>query len=255
VWPPAAAAPLDLAGWVAAYAYPTDPPDGWWLRANMVASVDGAAVGPDGLTRKISSDTDRDLLALLRAMADVILVGASTAVAEKYGPDRVRPEHAPLRAAAGQSPTAQLAVVSNRLDIDPAGPLFATAQVPTVVLTAAQAPAERLRALRRVADVVVVGEQRVDPAAAVAALVERGHRKLLCEGGPRWLAALAGAGLLDELCLTLSPVLVGGPAMRILDSPGTVGPMPMRLVSVCCDDESLFLRQQRAQPQRSTGQA
>jgi riboflavin biosynthesis pyrimidine reductase len=221
----------------------------------MVASLDGAAVAPDGLTRNISSDTDRDLLALLRAMADVILVGASTAVAEKYGPDRVRPEHAPLRVAAGQSSAAEMAVVSNRLDLDPAGPLFVAGTVRTVVLTAEQAPADRLRALRQVADVVVVGEQRVDPAAAVAALVERGHRKLLCEGGPRWLAALAGAGQLDELCLTVSPVLVGGPAMRILDSPGSVGPTPMRLVSVCCDDESLFLRQHRAQRERPTGRA
>jgi riboflavin biosynthesis pyrimidine reductase len=237
---------LDLDGWAATYAYPVDPPDGWWLRANMVSSLDGAAVAPDGRTRNLSSDTDRDLLALLRALCDVIMVGASTAVAEHYGPDSVRPEHARLRAAAGQSPVAAMAVVSNHLDLDLSGPLFVEAEVPTIVLTAAGAPADRLRAARQVADVSVVGDQRVDPVAAVAALVERGHRRLLCEGGPRWLGAVAAAGLLDELCLTVSPLVVGGLAMRILNTATPVGPLPLDLATVCCDDESLFLRSTRS---------
>ncbi|HEX3828975.1 MAG TPA: dihydrofolate reductase family protein [Sporichthyaceae bacterium] len=246
VWPPAAPTPLDLDGWAQTYAYPVDPPDGWWLRGNMVASLDGAAVAPDGRTRSISSDTDRDLLALLRALSDVILVGAATAVAEGYGPDRVRPEHVRLREAAGQTPVAAVALVSSRLDFDLTGPLFTQAQARTIVLAAAGAPADRLRAARQVADVAVVGEQQVDPAAAVAALVERGHRRLLCEGGPRWLGAVAAAGLLDELCLTVSPVVIGGPAMRVLNTPNPAGPLPMHLASVCCDDESLFLRHTRS---------
>jgi riboflavin biosynthesis pyrimidine reductase len=239
---PATPGPVDVLDWAEAYAYPSDPPNGRWLRTNMVSTIDGAAVGPRGLTRMISSDTDRDLLALLRALSDVVLVGAATATAEGYGPDRVRPEHAGLRAAAGQSPAPVMAVVSSRLEVDLASPLFTEATVPTVLLTASAAPADRLHAARAVADVAVVGEERVDPAAAVAALVERGHRRLLCEGGPRWLAALVTAGLVDELCLTLSPLLVGGPAMRIMNSAGPAEIRPMDLAGVCSDGSDLFLR-------------
>jgi riboflavin biosynthesis pyrimidine reductase len=241
----AGAGGFDVLEWAAAYAYPSDPPDGRWLRANMVSTVDGAAVSPDGVTRAISSTTDRELMAVLRALADVILVGASTAVREGYGPDQVRGEHAHLRAAAGLGPGVPIAVVSNRLDLDLDSPLFAAGSVPTILLTTSEAPSDRLLAARmrrpRI-DVAVVGESVVDPAAAVAALVERGHRRMLCEGGPRWLTSLVAAGLLDELCLTVSPLLLGGEAFRVL------GPAPLgegvrvRLGQVNSDGANLFLR-------------
>jgi riboflavin biosynthesis pyrimidine reductase len=237
-----------VAQWAAAYAYPDDLPDGWWLRGNMVATVDGAAVGPDGVTRAISSDEDRELLALLRALSDVILVGASTAMAEGYGPERVNPEYAHLRAAAGQAPIPAIAVVSNRLDLDLDSPLFAEAAAPTILLTVADAPSDQLRAARSKGsrlDVVIVGRTVVDPAMAVAALVERGHRRLLCEGGPRWLSALVEADLLDELCLTVSPRLLGGDAFRILRNASLGDGLAVRLGHVCSDGASLFLRYTR----------
>lgn len=247
MWAPPSSPPasIDVAEWAAAYAYPTDPPGGRWLRANMVSTADGAAVAPDGLTRAISSDTDRDLLALLRALSDVVLVGASTAVKENYGPERIRPEYAHLRAAAGQGPVPVLAVVSNHLDIDLDATLFSAAKVPTILLTTAQAPPDRLREARNRApaiDVAIVGESAVDPAQALAALTERGHRRMLCEGGPRWLSALAEAGVLDELCLTVSPVLLGGDAFRVLRDAALGEGLALDLGHVCSDGANLFLR-------------
>jgi riboflavin biosynthesis pyrimidine reductase len=235
----AAGSDLDIADVAAAYAYPAEGP---WLRANMVCSADGAAAAENGVTRGISSDADRDLLLLLRALSDVVLVGAGTVRAEGYGPVRIRPEHESLRAAAHQPPVPPLAVVSGRLDLDLARPMFTEAKVPTIVLTSAQAPPERLAAARAVADVVVAGEAAVDPGAARRALVERGHRRILCEGGPALLAQLAGAGLLDELCLTVSPVLTGGDAFRILRGGGLPGGQNLTLGHVLTAGDELYLR-------------
>lgn len=202
-------------------------------------------MSPNGVTRAISSATDRELMGVLRALADVILVGASTAVREGYGPDQVRGEHAHLRAAAGLGPGVPIAIVSNRLDLDLDSPLFAAGSVPTILLTTAAAPPDRLAAARmrgpRI-DVAVVGESVVDPGAAVAALVERGHRRMLCEGGPRWLTSLVAAGLLDELCLTVSPLLLGGEAIRVLGPDPLGDGVRMRVGRVISDGADLFLR-------------
>lgn len=233
---------LDISGLAAAYAYPTDPPRGRWLRANMIATADGAAAASSGVTRGIANDTDRDLLGLLRALADVVLVGSGTVNAEAYGPVRLRPEHAAFRPA-GAPPVPAIAIASVRLGLDFNRPLFTEAAVPTIVLTAAAAPPDRLAAARKVADVAVVGDDRLDLPAAVGALVERGFTRLLTEGGPGLLANLAAAGLLDELCLALSPLLAGAGAGRIMRGEGVGDDVPLRLGHALADtDGFLFLR-------------
>ena len=108
------------------YAYP-DPgaPPRCWVRANMVASLDGAAA-VEGRARGLSSEADEQVFAMLRALADVILVGAGTARAEHYGP--VRPESEGLRwtwLRDGRTPSAPIAVVTRALDLDLASPLLA----------------------------------------------------------------------------------------------------------------------------------
>jgi riboflavin biosynthesis pyrimidine reductase len=111
-----------------------------------------------------------------------------------------------------------------------------------IVVTVAGAPPDALAHAARVAEVVVAGDRDVDLAVALDALGGRGHRAVLAEGGPILNAQLAAAGLLDELCLSLSPRLVGGDAKRILDGPPLPGPAPLRLCSVCEQDRFLFLR-------------
>jgi riboflavin biosynthesis pyrimidine reductase len=222
------------------YAYP----DGQWLRANMVTSADGAA-SLNGVTKGISSDGDRRVFALLRTLCDVILVGASTAREEKYKPARPQELWSHLRA--GRPATPPIAVVTGRLDLDPGSPLItaAPADARTIVITAASAPADRRDQLARNADIIVAGETSVDLKAAVSALAERGHRRMLAEGGPHLLAQLAGGGLLDELCLTIGPLMAGPGAGRIVAGDRT-DPLALSLAHVLEDDGFLLCRYTRA---------
>lgn len=220
------------------YAYP----DGQWLRANMVSSADGAS-SLNGVTHGISSDTDRRVFALLRTLCDVILVGASTVREEKYKPARTRELWSHLRD--GRPPTPPIAVVSRRLDLDPDSPLISAApeHARTIVITVAQAPADRRATLARHADVIVAGDETVDPKAAVRALADRGYRRMLAEGGPRLLAHLLEAGLLNELCLTVSPLLAGPGASRIVAGPHAADPpRPLTLAHVLEDEGFLLTR-------------
>jgi riboflavin biosynthesis pyrimidine reductase len=234
--------PPDLA---ALYAYPAGL-DRAWVRANMIESADGAAA-LDGLSGGLSGPGDREVFGVLRALADVILVGAGTARDEKYQPARVRPARAGLRA--GRPAAPPIAVLSGRLDLDLASPLLSSAaggpapDARTIVITGGVAAAHLRAAVAAHADVIVAGERQVDLAAAVAALAGRGHQRILAEGGPRLLGQLAAAGLVDELCVTVSPVLTGGPAGRIIQGPaGGAGPARLDLAHVLADDGYLFCR-------------
>ncbi len=218
-----------------------------WLRASMVASVDGAA-SLGGRSGGLSGDADRLVFSVLRSLADVILVGAGTARAERYRPVRDGEVWAALRD--GRAPVPPIAVVTGKLDRSDDAPLLAGAAggARTIVLTTEAAPAARRAAAARHADVVVAGRDTVSPAAAVAALAARGHRRVLAEGGPGLLGQIAAAGLLDEVCVTVSPVLEGGHAGRIMAAPqawsgAAVG---LRLAHVLEDQGFLLCRYLRA---------
>jgi riboflavin biosynthesis pyrimidine reductase len=135
-----------------------------------------------------------------------------------------------------------VAVVSRRLELDFEAPLFSAARTPTIVITCASAPEERLRRARKSADLIVAGTDLVDLGAAVDALVDRGHIRLLCEGGPRLLGQLAAADRIDELCLTVSPILVAGDAARIINGAPLSVAQPLRLAHVLEDEGMLFTR-------------
>jgi riboflavin biosynthesis pyrimidine reductase len=236
--PPVAAADLEDAGLARVYA----DPDGPWLRGNMVASADGA-VSVDGLSGGLSSPGDRRLFWVLRGLADAILVGAGTARAEGYRATRPNDAWPALGLRDGRPAAPPLALVSRSLDLDPASPVFtgAPADAKTIVITCAAAPASAQEALGRVADVIIAGDVAVNLKDAIAALHDRGLSRILCEGGPTLLAQLADAGQLDELCLTVSPVLAGPGAPRIMAG----APFPaarLNLASVLEEDGTLFCR-------------
>ncbi|MEU3981084.1 pyrimidine reductase family protein [Streptomyces sp. NPDC026672] len=227
-----------------AYAYPGGRV---WLRANMVSTLDGAAQH-EGRSQGISSAADMRIFGTLRALADVVVVGAQTVRQERYRPARARAEFAEARAAAGQGPAPVVAVVSASLDLDFSLPLFTSPLVPTLVLTGAAAPPDRVAAAGRAgARVVVAGDGAgVDPARAVRALAGLGHTRLLTEGGPRLLGQWIAADVLDELCLTLSPLLVAGGAQRIADGPPVSAPLNFELVSLLEEAGFLFGRYRRS---------
>lgn len=235
--------PLGLAE---AYAYPPREA-GPYLRANMVGSLDGAAHA-DGKSAPLSSPADMRVFGTLRALADVILVGAETVREEGYRPAKARKDFAEQRAADGQSAAPAIAVVSRRLDLDFDAPLFRAAAIPTLVLTGTTAPESGLAAARAAgARVIVAGGNGVDPARAVAELAALGHTRLLHEGGPRLLAQFAAAGVLDELCLTVAPLVVGGDAPRVMNGlPVPTGPSRFVPVSILEEDGYLFTRYVRA---------
>ncbi|MFI1030789.1 pyrimidine reductase family protein [Streptomyces sp. NPDC020951] len=231
-----------------AYAYPEALPGKPrpWLRANMVSTLDGAAQH-DGRSQPISTAADMRIFGTLRGLADVVVVGAETVRLEGYRPARARAEFAERREAAGQGPAPAVAVVTAGLDLDFSLPLFTSPLVPTLLLTGAAAPPDRVAAAEKAGvRVVVAGDGTgVDPARAVTALAELGHTRLLTEGGPRLLGQFVAAGVLDELCLTLSPMLVAGDAQRIAGGPSVAVPQRFALASLLEEEGFLFGRYRR----------
>lgn len=207
----------------ALYAHPpAQPGTACWVRVNMVASLDGGATGADHRSGTINGAADLRVFTVLRAAADVVLIGAGTARAEGYTGIEVPAPLAAARAARGQSSELELAVVSGTGALP--GALLDAARPPLVVTIADRPDLDALRARIGADRVIVAGTGRVDLAAALTALAARGLPRVLAEGGPRLFGDLLGARLVDELCLTWSPFLVGGPGPRIVSHEGWFEP-------------------------------
>ncbi|KQY47869.1 deaminase [Cellulomonas sp. Root137] len=201
------------------------PGTGAHVRANMVSTVDGAATGANRVSGSINGPADLRVFRVLRALADVVLVGAGTARAERYPPLDVPPELRAARRTLGRPDALELAIVTAGGELPDS--LLDTDRPPLVLTTGSAPSLGGLRA-RIGADRVIVADGgvpgAVDPRAVVAALAERGLTHILAEGGPTLLAQLVDADLVDELCLTWSPQLVGGPAGRVTHLPTWLEP-------------------------------
>lgn len=214
------------------------------VRMNFVCSADGAATD-DGLSRGLQTPGDNRVFAALRDLADVVLVGAGTVRAEGYGRITLSERRRGVRREHGLSEDLPIAVVSRALRLDPDAALFtdASRQARTVVLTCADTDAALRSRLGKVADVVVCGADRVDFVAARAALTERGYSRILGEGGPTLFAQMARAGAVDELCLSVSPLLAGPGARRIVAGQLWSGdPVGLSLTGLLEEDGALFCR-------------
>lgn len=213
------------------------------LRVNFVSSVDGAAT-EDGVSAGLQTPGDNRVFAALRDLADVVLAGAGTVRTEGYAAVQLPPDRRAIRRAYGLAEALPTAVVSRSLRLDASSELFTAAgEARTIVLTCAAADRAAQAALRRVADVVICGEHDVDLAAARAALAARGHTRILCEGGPTVFAELACAGVADELCLSLTPMLSGPGARRVVAGDlWPDGPRALELTGLLEEDGALFCR-------------
>jgi riboflavin biosynthesis pyrimidine reductase len=216
------------------YAYP-EGLDAPRVRVNFVSSADGAA-SVDGLSGPLGSTADKQVFGVLRELAEVVLVGAGTARAEQYGGAR--------RNTRGRDTPPPIAVVTGSADLDPGSRLFTDTLVPTIVLTTGKAPAERRDRLAAAgADVAVL--DALSPGALLAELGRRRLLRVLCEGGPSLFGDLVAADAVDELCLTLAPVLAGGTAGRIARGPEHTPPRMLTLAGALYDEDTLLLRYSR----------
>lgn len=206
----------------------------------MVASIDGATT-IEGISGGLGGPADKEVFSAIRAVADVILVAAGTARAERYGPPRTSAARREERAERGQAPYPRLALITRSLDLDPAAALFVEAPEPPLIYTVTGAPAGARTRLAAVAELVDMGSADVDLPAVVADLHARGARVVLAEGGPGLNGQLVAAGLVDELDLTLSPLLVGGSSSRLAHGPRE-RPEAMDLAHLWHGDDLLFAR-------------
>ena len=211
-----------------------------WVAANFVSGLDGS-VAVDGRVGPLTSPTDQRVFHHLRSLADVILVGAGTVRAERYGPARMSEEQRQARVGRGQTPVPPIAVVSRSLSFDWDSRFFAVPEArPLVIAPRDSEPRARARAEQH-AELVVAGEDRVDLGLTLSILGERGCRLVLCEGGPELVAELAAGALLDELCLTLAPH-TGGDPLRLFGSTSRSPFVSYHLAHVLAHDEELYLR-------------
>lgn len=189
--------------------------DHYWLRANVVTSADGAAA-LDGRSGGLSGPADRMVFTVLRSLADVILVGAGTARTEHYKPVTAARIWTGLRPPGAALPV--IAVVTASLSLGSCAGLLTGEQPPIIITTADAAAADAAsgRPLAAQAQILVAGQQRIDVRQAVIALAGLGHRQILVEGGPHLLGQLVNADLVDEFCITISPLLADGPAGRVV---------------------------------------
>ncbi len=188
------------------YPWPKDA----WLRTMMVMTLDGATTGSDGLSGTISGPADKRVFMETRRLSDAVLVGAGTIRAERYRPMLAKPEWQEARQAAGLAAAPQVVVVSGRLDLPWDEPMFTESALPVIVATTEAADESALEQARRYAEVVAFGADTLDVNALVQWMHGRGLQRIVCEGGEALLDTLVRADLVDEMDLTISPVLAGG---------------------------------------------
>jgi riboflavin biosynthesis pyrimidine reductase len=210
------------------------------LRANFIASADGAA-SVDGLSGGLHGPGDKEIFDTLRMVCDALIVGAGTIKAENYDALRLTAPGRAWRVEHGLPEFPLMVIVSRALTFDLDQLIFTDAPIPPIVVTTKSAPVSTIRGR---AEVIAVGDDEIDLAAMVAALHERGATQLLSEGGPRLFNSMIAADLVTELCLTVSPLLVGGGPARIAAGPPAI-PRSMSLRHALSLQNMLFLRYAR----------
>lgn len=243
-----------------------DPPHRPWILVNMVASVDGAATLA-GRSGELGGPVDRTMFTALRSIADAIVVGARTAMIEGYRPPRT--DDAVLREQrlrAGQRPQPDLLVITRSGNVGDFPALTAgtggDSEARVSVLRWRNAPlgwAIENPADTDPADTDPAGQERTADETAITGAngsilprmadacrllrSERRYRTVLCEGGPNLLGSLHSEDLIDEWCVTIGPMVVGGDASRInVSGPHVTEPRRLQLVDTIIDDSTILTR-------------
>jgi riboflavin biosynthesis pyrimidine reductase len=236
---PRASASVDLVDAYALPPYVGDRPP--FVRCNMVSSLDGA-ITVDNRSGLLGGPADRRVFHVLRSLADVVLVGAGTMRAESYGPVRLDEGLRRDRTARGQSPVPPIAVVTRSGNLDWSSPFFTEAEARPIVFTPGDLDEGARHRGEKAADFVVAGDASVDPRGVIDHFEAAGYRSVLLEGGPGLNADMVHAGVLDELCLTLSPRVVAGDGPRMLAGPQLPEPLQLDVIHLLEEDGFLFYR-------------
>jgi riboflavin biosynthesis pyrimidine reductase len=219
------------------YSYPHERR---WVRANFVSTLDGAAQGSDSKSGTLSSGADRALFALMRSLCDVVLVGANTTRVEGYQPIRASEIDAVIRGRLGLAPVPTLAVVTRSLGVDLS--LLEGGEAPTIVVTTEDAAAAHADGLPGGVPVIAAGHGSLDFAGALDQLGARGLQRVLCEGGPTLMRDLVASGRLDELCLTIRPLIAAGDRLRVTHGDDIIPEARLALRTLLESDGDLFAR-------------
>jgi riboflavin biosynthesis pyrimidine reductase len=227
----------DDARLAAFYSYP-EHLDRCWVRANMISSLDGGATD-DGKSGGLAGPGDKALFSRMREEADVVLVGASTVRIENYSGAQMSLAQRQERQRRGQSEIPPIAIITHGADFEHDAKIFTRTEVPPLIMTCRDVVDDargRFGALAEVIDASGAHPDRVDPGVVLTVFADRGLRRVLTEGGPSLISLLIEHDLLDELCVTIAPVLVGGQARRIATGSGEAHTR-MRRSHLLTDDE------------------
>lgn len=238
--PAIASAHVDESALADLYRHPVVEGRGW-LRTNFVSTLDGSTQGPDGRSGSINTPSDQHIFALQRANADAIVVGAQTARTEGYRGIDLAPWQLELRAALGLRPYPLLVIISRSLELDPA--MASTEDGPVMIITDEDSEPDLAPFRDAGCQLLQLGVGDVDLPAALDALAGQGYQRITCEGGAHLHHALLAADLVDEMCLTFSPMVVGGPGLRTTNGPTLTPPATFALEHLLlADDDTLFCR-------------
>jgi riboflavin biosynthesis pyrimidine reductase len=232
------------------YAYPENL-SSCWVRANFISSLDGAA-SADGRSGVLGGAGDRVVFRLMRELADVVVVGAGTVRIENYSGAQLGAAERQRRHARGQREVPPIAIVTRSAVLDHDLPVFTQTEVPPLLLTAHDAVTEaraRFAGLADVYDCSGADTGGVDLGAALRTLAGLGLTRVLAEGGPSLLGTFIADGLLDELCLTVAPTVVGGGSKRIADGHQELITRLRRRHVLGDDDGYLYTRYSREEGQ------
>jgi len=178
------------------------------VRANFITTLDGSVIGADGKSGSINGPADLRVFQLLRAQSDAVFVGAGTARTEGYQDTDIPAGLEDLRADGNP----KMVTVTRSGDLAPE--FLDTA--PLIITANGHPAAQKLRGTVPPENLLVFGTDAVDFPAALRELRARGYENVLCEGGPHLMGALISHGLVSELCLSFSPMIVGGSGYRFM---------------------------------------
>jgi 5-amino-6-(5-phosphoribosylamino)uracil reductase len=216
-----------------------------WVKVNFISSLDGAAT-VQGRSGGLGDDNDKRIFTVGRELCDVILVGSATAITEKYRGIRREDLTGVDRAALGLAPVPTIAIVTRSCTIEPDALVITDTEVAPIIYTTSSADEGRRAAVAAAgAEVVLVGTDDVDLPALVADLGRRGLYRVNGEGGPRLFGSMIAAGVVNELCLSVAPLLTSGDSGRIAVGDFPPEPQRMRLRSVLHGGDLLMLRYTR----------